>query len=86
MAQHARPRSQPSERWLCVLPPTASTTGRKSRHNLRKFSPSHEPLAFCEGEETPGRIGPNRMDSRLAKRVSSAAQTIRLAQLYVRLS
>jgi len=85
MAQLARRRFQPSGRWLCGLPPTASITGRESRRNLRRFSPSHEPLALGEGEEILGRLGPNWMDGRLAKRVSST-QTNRLAQLYVRLS
>ena len=77
MARLARRRFQPSGLWLCVLPPTASITGRKFRHNLRRSSLSHEPLALGEGEETLGRIGQNRMDSRLAKRISSSTQTIR---------
>ena len=86
MAQLARRRFQPSARWPCAMPSNASIMGRKSRPSLRKSSPSHEPFALGEGEETLGRIGPDRMDSRLAKRVSSPAQTTGLAQLYVRLS
>src|ERR1035438_8261215 len=58
---------------------------RKSRHSLRRYSPSHEPLAIGEGEKTLGGIGPNRMDSRLAKWVSSSTQAAGIAQLYVRL-
>jgi hypothetical protein len=68
-----------------VLPPTASTMGRKSRRSLRRYFPSHEPLAIGEGEKTFGGIGPNWMDSRLAERVSSSTQTTGLAQLYVRI-
>src|ERR1017187_7138328 len=85
-ARLARRRFQPSERWLSVLPPIASITGRKSRRNFKRSSPSHEPLALGEGEATLGRTVPNRLDRRLAKRVSSPAQTARLAELYVRLS
>jgi len=35
-------------------------------------------MAIGEGEETPSRISPNRMDSLLAKRISSSSQTTRL--------
>ena len=57
--------------------------GEEVPPQLRKSSPSHEPLAIGEGEETLSRISPNRLDSLVAKRISSSSQTTRLAQLYV---
>ena len=63
MARLAKLRFPPSEHWPCVLRPTASITGSKSRHNLRRFSRSREPLAIGEGEEAVGGVAPNWMES-----------------------
>src|SRR5664279_6452525 len=84
-----RPARRPfrrSERWRCVLPPTVSITGKKSRHRLIKSSPSHEPMASGEGEETPSRTNPDRMDGCLAKWVSSPSYATGLAELHLCLS
>src|ERR1035441_10576521 len=83
MALLARRRFRRSGLWLYVLPPTASITERTSHRSLRESSPSHQSLAIGKGQEAPGGVGPNRTDSRLAKRVSSSVPTIWLAQLHV---
>ena len=72
--------------WRCALPQTALITGRTFPGLSRRSSPFHEPMAVGQGEATPGRAAPHRMDCSLAEWLASPATTFRLGQLYVRLS